>query len=261
VPPDFQVGIVGEGCSVVVERVSVNVPRWLNVILDLNGVLCSCVQKNIVTRRGSQQKLFYGEGFVHSATIPTCVGPKAIYVHPGVAAFVRRVSGFADITVWSSMMQSTASQVVDYLFHRNIKPVAVYGQESCDIIQVNNGEELKYPKSDKSIFLKTMSSHLFLGDASRYKENNTILIDDSPEKNILNNTWNVVFLKSWKHTVKNCLSDNYLCTELAPWLERLHREGQGEVAQFVNKNHLGVNLLVPGDTLYELVMDGLKKTV
>jgi hypothetical protein len=158
-------------------------------------------------------------------------------------------------------MQSTASQVVDYLFHRNVKPVAVYGQESCDTIQVNNGEELKYPKSDKSIFLKTMSSHLFLGDASRYKENNTILIDDSPEKSILNNRGNVVFLKSWKHTVKNCSSDNYLCTELAPWLERLHRERQGEVAQFVNKNRLGVNPLVPGDTLYELVMDGLKKTV
>jgi hypothetical protein len=233
VPPDFQVGNVGEGCSMVAERVSVNIPRWLNVILDLNGVLCSCVQKSTVTRRDSQQKLFYGEGFVYSATIPTCVGPKAIYVRPGVAAFVRRVSGFVDITVWSSMMQSTASQVVDYLFHRNIKPVAVYGQESCDTIQVNNGEELKYRKSDKNIFLKTMSSYLFLREAFRYKENNTILIDDSPEKSILNYTGNAIFLKSWKHTVRNCLSDSYLCTELAPWLERLHKERQGEVAQFV----------------------------
>jgi hypothetical protein len=245
----------------VVERVSVNVPRWFNVILDLNRVLCSCVRKSTVTRRGSQQKLFYGEGFVHSATTLTCVGPKAIYVHPGVAAFCWRVSGFADITVWSSTMQSTASQAVDYLFHRNVKPVAVYRQESSDTIQVNNGEELKYHKSNKSIFLKTMSSHLFLGDASRYKENNTILIDDSPEKSILNNTGNVVFLKSWKHTVKNCSSDNYLYTELAQWLERLHIEGQGEVAQFVNNNRLGVNPLVPGDTLYDLVMDGLKKTM
>ena len=88
----------------VVERVSVNVPQWLNVILDLNGVRCSYIQKNTVTRQGFQQKLFYGEGFVHSATIPTCVGLKAIYVRPCVAAFVRRVSGFADITIWSSMM-------------------------------------------------------------------------------------------------------------------------------------------------------------
>jgi hypothetical protein len=158
-------------------------------------------------------------------------------------------------------MQSTANQVVDYLFHRNVKPMAVYGQESCDTIQVNNGEELKYPKSDKSIFLKIMSSHLFLGDASRYKENNTILIDDSPEKSILKNTGNVVFLKSWKHIVKNCSSNYYLCTELAPWLERLHTEGQEEVAEFVNNNRLGINPLVPGDTLYELIMDRLKKIV
>ena len=158
-------------------------------------------------------------------------------------------------------MQSTSKQVVEYLFHRNVKPVAIYGQESCDTIQVNNGEELKYPKSDKSIFLKTMRSHLFLGEASRYKENNTILIDDSPEKSILNNTGNAIFLKSWKHTVKNCSSDNYLWAEVAPWLERLHREGRGEVAQFVNANRLGVNPLVPGDTLYELVMNALKRSV
>ena len=90
---------------------------------------------------------------------------------------------------------------------------------------MNNGEELKYPKSDKSIFLKTVSIHLFLEEASSYKENNTILIDDSPEKSILNNPGNAIFLKSWKHTIKNYSSNNYLCTELAPWLERLHKEG------------------------------------
>jgi hypothetical protein len=84
---------------------SVNVQRWLNVILDLNGVLCSCVKKNNVTRRGPQQKPYYAEGFLHSATIPTCVGSKAVYVRPGLEKFIRRVTRFADITVWSSMMQ------------------------------------------------------------------------------------------------------------------------------------------------------------
>jgi hypothetical protein len=28
-------------------------------------------------------------------------------------------------------MQSTIKQVVDYLFHVNVQPMAVYGQESC----------------------------------------------------------------------------------------------------------------------------------
>jgi hypothetical protein len=116
---------------------------------------------------------------------------------------------------------------------------------------------LKYPKSDKSIFLKTMSAHLFLEDATRYKKNNTILIDDSPEKSILNDTGNVVFLKSWKHNIRNSTNDAYLTTELGPWLERLHKDGQGEVLRFVNINQLGVNPLVPGDVLYDLVMDEL----
>ena len=126
---------------------------------------------------------------------------------------------------------------------------------------MNNGEELKYPKFDKSIFLKTMSSHLFLRKASRYKENNTTLIDDSLEKSILNNIGSAIFLKPWKHIVKNCSSDNYLWAEVVLWLERLHTEGWGEVAQFVNRNYLGVNPLVPSDILYELVMNGLKTSV
>ena len=120
------------------------------------------------------------------------------------------------------------------------------------------GEELKSPKSDKSIFLKTMNAHLFLGEASRYKKNNAILIDDSPKKNILNNVGNAIFLKSWKHTVRNSASNAYLTTNLRPWLERLHKEGYGEVSGFVNSNQLGVNPLVPGDVLYDLVMDKLR---
>jgi hypothetical protein len=154
---------------------SANVQQWLNVILDLNGVLCSCIQKSTMTRRGPQQKPYYAEGFLHSTTIPTCIGPKAVYVCPCLAKFIRRVSGFADITAWSSMMQSTASEVIKYLFRKNVQPVAVYRQKSCDTIQVNEGEELKYPKSDKSVFLKTMSAHMFLGEAFRYNKNNTIL--------------------------------------------------------------------------------------
>jgi hypothetical protein len=70
-----------------------------------------------------------------------------------------------------------------------------------------------------------MNAHLFLGDASRYKNNNTILIEDSPKKSILNDTGNVIFLKSWKHNVRNSASDAYLTAKLGPWLERLYKGG------------------------------------
>ena len=100
-----------------------------------------------------------------------------------------------------------------------------------------------------------MSTHIFLEDASRYKKNNTILIDNSPKKSILNDARNVVFLKSWKHTMKNFVSDAYLTIELGPWIERLHKEGHSEVPRFVNSNQLDVNPLILDDVLYDLVMD------
>jgi hypothetical protein len=227
--------------------------------VDLNGILCSCVQKSTVTWKGYEQKRFYPEGFVHSASVPTCVGLKAVYVCPRLKEFLEKLSEFADITVWSSMMQSTTKQVVDYLFHRNVYLVVVYSQESCESIQVKKGVDLKYPKSEKSIFLKTLNTRFFLDYGCRYTNDNTILIDDSPEKSILNDTWNAIFLKSWKHILRNASVDEYLTRELGPWLEKLHREGNGKVPKYVNGNRLGVQPLAKDDCLFYYVMDGLSK--
>jgi hypothetical protein len=228
--------------------------------VDLNGILCSCVQKSTVTWKGYKQKRFYPEGFVHSASVPTCVGPKAVYVRPRLKEFLEKLSEFADITVWSLMMQSTTKQVVvDYLFHGNVYPVVVYGQESCESIQVKKRVDLKYPKSKKSIFLKTLNTRFFLDNGCRYTNDNTILIDDSPEKSILNDIGNAIFLKSWTHILRNALVDEYLTWELGPWLEKLHREGNGKIPKYVNGNRLGVQPLAKGDCLFYYVMDGLLK--
>ena len=55
-------------------------------------------------------------------------------------------------------MESTTKQVVDYLFHGNVQPMAVHGQESCETIQVNKRKEWRYLKAKKNIFLKTLST-------------------------------------------------------------------------------------------------------
>jgi hypothetical protein len=81
------------------------------------------------------------------------------------------------------------------------------------------------------------------------------------EKNILINIGNAVFLKSWKHTVKNSSTNAYLSRELGPWLEKLHKEGKGQVPEYVNNDQLGVNPLVPRDTLYDYIMEELQKVV
>jgi hypothetical protein len=115
--------------------------------LDWNGFLCSYVLKSTVTGQGSQQKNFYLQGSIHLATIPTCVVPKAIYIRASLAKFLKRLNEFADSTVWNSMLESTIKQVVDYLFHGNVQPMAVYGQESCETIEVNKGKKLRYLKA------------------------------------------------------------------------------------------------------------------
>jgi hypothetical protein len=69
--------------------------------------------------------------------------------------------------------------------------------------------DLKYPKSEKSIFLKTLNTRLFLDNGCRYTNDNTILINYSLEKSILNNRGNAIFLKSWKHTLRNASTDDY----------------------------------------------------
>jgi hypothetical protein len=66
--------------------------------------------------------------------------------------------------------------------------VAISGQNSCETIQVSEGVELKYPKSEKNIFMKTLNNRLCSSYGCRYTKSNTLLVDDSPEKSILNDT-------------------------------------------------------------------------
>jgi hypothetical protein len=128
--------------------------------------------------------------------------------------------------------------------------VVVYGQESCETIRDDKGEELTYRKAEKSIFLINLSTRLFLSDGSWYSKNNTLLINDNLEKNIFNDTGNAMFLKSWKHTLENSSINAYLSKELGPWLKKLHKEWKGQVSKYVNNDRLCVNPLVSSDTLF-----------
>jgi hypothetical protein len=51
--------------------------------------------------------------------------------------------------------------------------------------------------TNKDIFLKTLKKYLFYKYGGRYNKENTIVIDDTPVKHILNDPENVVLLESW----------------------------------------------------------------
>ena len=87
---------------------------------------------------------------------------------------------------------------------------------------------------------------------------NTILINDSPQKGVLNENRNGLFLESW-----NCHQhgDEVLLESLAPWLKRLHKECPPSCLwEYVNANRIGVSPIMA--TLYRGIelLDGLRKS-
>jgi hypothetical protein len=89
----------------------------------------------------------------------------------------------------------------------------------------------------KEIFLKNLSEALFVG-STLLDEENTILIDDSPEKCVCNDRGDCLFLKIW---IPLDSTDDFLIRMLAPWLLRLHSNcSRGQLRDFVNSNRIGV---------------------
>ena len=124
---------------------------------------------------------------VHSATMPTEVGKKFVWVRLGCSDFLSEFSTFATITVWSSMLKLTTRDICNYLFGPSlINPLRILGQEDCDRVLLRKvGNRMFYIKevgTQKDIFLKTLSNHLFNSFDGRYTSANTLVIDDSPIK-------------------------------------------------------------------------------
>jgi hypothetical protein len=71
-----------------------------------------------------------------------------------------------------------------------MKPLNILTQESCDRIRVQDDRQkvsyMKVKGTKKDLFLKTIQKHLFSSFRGRYSAENTIVVDDSPVKHVLN---------------------------------------------------------------------------
>jgi hypothetical protein len=209
--------------------------KWLNLVLDINGILCHYMEKAGTSR----MPFVYDESQgIHSSTVPTIVGPKAIFMRPGLLEFLTEISKFvARIFIWSSIKRSTADKIVGYLFRGLPLPFDILGQDSCRKIETSRGKYLIVIGGSKEIFLKNLSEALFVG-STLLDQANTILIDDSPKKCICNDRGNYLFLKTWSPLDS---TNDFLMSTLAPWLLQLHRNcSRGQLRDFVNRNRIGV---------------------
>ena len=236
-PPDVPGSTVAES----VPSASRTPLRWLNVVLDLNGILCVCEERKYSPRGLT----FLTESDPHSSTVPAAIGPKALYVRPMCAQFLSELSEIADISVWSSMKRETTIQICRYLFKDTIMPVHVLGQEDCDRIKVLRNKRLsfmKVPGTNKDVFLKTLKKHLYNNFNGRFKADNTIIVDDSAIKHVLNKPANVVLLDSWSYKGEGS-SDSFLMEKLLSWISRLYYSRDQGIKSFRKSDELGGTMM------------------
>ena len=116
----------------------------------------------------------------------------------------------------------------------------ILGQDSCRRIETLRSKYLIVIGGSKEIFLKVFSEKLFI-ESTHIDSQNTILIDESLEKYMCNDSGNCLFLETW-----NPLDafDNFLLCTLGPWLLNLHKNySQGQLKDFINSEQIGVRPL------------------
>ena len=217
------------------------VSRWLNVVLDLNGILCVCEEYKYLPKIQS----WNFESNPHSTSIPAKIGPKAMYIHPSYFRFLSVLFDFRDIIVWSSMLEHTTWKICEYLFKGLLMPLHILGHDSYDWINVMDGNNrvtmMKVKGTYKDIFLKTLSKGLFGRFNGKFTKENSLVINDSLVKHILNNLGNVLLLVSWLYE-EDGPSDTFLIDSLVPCLQKLHRSQDIRLAERIH-HKIGQSLL------------------
>ena len=203
----------------------------------------------------------------HSGTVPFLAGPKAVYIRPSCQRFLTELGNVADITIWSSMRVSTVKSVCDLLFKGlAVQPHNILGQESCDRIRVQDDRgKVSYMKvkgTQKDLFLKTLQKHLFHAFNGRYSADNTIIVDDSPMKHVLNPPENVILPKTWAYAGAG-QADTYLVDTLLPCLLELHRNREQGIKEFRMLNRIGRPMMCedPFDFEYCEIMEAIENDV
>jgi len=168
---------------------------------------------------------------------PIIVRNKAVFPRPGLEEFLQEISLIAAcVVVWSSMIKRNAEDIAGVLFPRFRESYDILGQEYCRKIEIAKGKFLKYMDNrQKPIFLKVLADQLFSNPSgsTSFDVDNTLLIDNSSEKNICDDPSNAIFLRMWSGQVDN----NELMGIVAPWLRQLHKECRStELRQYMKSN-------------------------
>lgn len=186
--------------------------------------------------------------------------PQVTRARPGLEEFLNWcLNGQFEIVFWSSVQERNLKPRIEFLVKSvprlELTPFLQFGQSTCLVSKYRDPEN-----PDRPYFLKSIR-HLLLQSPELVSrganEDNMLLIDDTPYKNIPNHPFSAFHPpQCTESTEKNLRGTKpYLTRVLQVLLYNLWMSGH-RVQDFIKTNErFGMKRLFPGDSLYELLKE------
>jgi hypothetical protein len=139
------------------------------------------------------------------------------------------------------MKRATIIKVCNALFKGIDSPWHVFGQEQCVVLKRKSkgGRIVNYKVkgTDEDLFLKPLE-RLFDMEDSIFSRENTIIVDDSPTKQVTNNPENVIPFDMWFYQGYGAM-DGILIDHLLPYIWHLHKARPTKLYSFWRDDAMG----------------------
>lgn len=160
------------------------------IILDLNGIL--------ISRKFLDEKI--SSTSTDDRDNSEIVGKFRIWKRPGCDSFLDFLFSKFEVAVFSSITRPNIEMTVKYIFGEKISQLKfIYNQNNCvKISKLVDNEDVN--KRDIT-FCKNLQ--IVWNAFPEYNENNTLIIDDSPEKMVYNPSQAYFIAETWSPAKEN----------------------------------------------------------
>lgn len=160
---------------------------------------------------------------------------RAVFKRPYCDDFIDFCFERFEVGIWSSKIRKNVDLVVDYLLGtKKHKLLFSWDATNCTSTKCNTLENKNKPIVFKEL-IKLWDKY-----KGQYNESNTLLLDDTPYKALLNPPYTAIFPCSYKYLKKD---DNLLGGDLRVYLEAL--AAAADVPNFVKQNPFGQEPITP----------------
>nr|XP_024358689.1 ubiquitin-like domain-containing CTD phosphatase 1 [Physcomitrium patens]PNR31643.1 hypothetical protein PHYPA_025764 [Physcomitrium patens] len=175
-----------------------------------------------------------------------------VFKRPFCIAFIDFCFENFHVGVWSSRMEANVRKILDYIGEGlQHKVMFVMHQGDCTATGFKNPTNRRQP-----LFLKELAKVWSRFPDGEFNETNTLLIDDTPYKALLNPPHTAIFLKPYTYNEQ----DNFLAEGLVGYLT--HLRNAADVREFVRMHPIGMPAIAAGCmhwNLYRSVLEKIKE--